>query len=134
MSRYGSLININPSALKKQGGKISGERKWEKEIEDKRKTFLIHSADPQLRPVAIIVFIHVVRTSVRTSVRPHFQKLAKKNIFPVKKTMFTTGETVGLAEWIIDDTCLVSIVEKRLILFFSAILTFFTNGDSRWEK
>ena len=22
--------------------------------------------------------------------------------------MFTTGETVGLAEWIIDDTCLVN--------------------------
>ena len=24
--------------------------------------------------------------------------------------MFATGETVGLAEWIIDDTCLVSII------------------------
>ena len=23
--------------------------------------------------------------------------------------MFTTGETVGLAEWIIDDTCLISL-------------------------
>ena len=24
--------------------------------------------------------------------------------------MFTTGETVGLAEWIIDDTCLVAFI------------------------
>ena len=24
------------------------------------------------------------------------------------KTMFATGEAVGLAEWIIDDTCLIS--------------------------
>ena len=24
--------------------------------------------------------------------------------------MFATGETVGLAEWIIDDTCLVTII------------------------
>ena len=57
---------------------------------------LIHSADPQSRPVWIIVFAHV-----RPSVRP-FQNLAKQNIFQAK-TMFTTGETVGLADWIIDD-------------------------------
>ena len=49
--------------------------------------FLIHSADPQSRPVVIIIFSHV-RPSVPT------------------KTMFTTGETVGMAEWIIDDICL----------------------------
>ena len=35
---------------------------------------------------------------------PTFQNLAKQN---KAKTMFATGETVGLAEWIIDDTCLV---------------------------
>ena len=51
------------------------------------------------RPVVIIVFAHVVRTYVR----PHF---SKQNKFQVK-TMFTTGEAVGLAEWILDDTCLV---------------------------
>ena len=33
-----------------------------------------------------------------------FQNLAKQS---KAKTMFATGETVGLAEWIIDDTCLV---------------------------
>ena len=28
--------------------------------------------------------------------------------------MFTTGETVGLAEWIIDDTCLVFFVTAKI--------------------
>ena len=56
----------------------------------------IHSANPQSRPVVIIVFAHVVRSSVR----PHFSKQ--------KKTMFATGETVGLSERIIDDTGLVN--------------------------
>ena len=37
----------------------------------------------------------------RPSVRPHF---SKQNKFQAK-TMFATGETVGLAEWIIDDKC-----------------------------
>ena len=37
---------------------------------------------------------------------PNFQNLAKQNKFQVK-TMFTIGQTVGLAEWIIDDTYLV---------------------------
>ena len=67
----------------------------------KHSDFLIHSAAPQSRPVVIIVFTHVVRTQV-----PTFQNLAKRYKFQVK-TMFITGEIVGLAEWIIDDTCLV---------------------------
>ena len=54
---------------------------------------MIHEADPQSRPVVIIVFAHVC---------PHF---SKQNKFQAK-TMFATGETVGLAEWIIDDTYL----------------------------
>ena len=62
---------------------------------------LIHSDDPQSRPEVIIVFAHVVRSSVCTCT---FQNLANRNKF---QAMFTTGETVGLAEWIIDDTCLV---------------------------
>ena len=41
-----------------------------------------------------------------SSVRLNFQNLGKPNKFQAK-TMFTTGETVGLAEWTIDDTCLV---------------------------
>ena len=48
--------------------------------------FLIHEADPQSRPVVIIVFAHVVR--------PH---LSKQNKYQAK-TMSATGETVRLAE------------------------------------
>ena len=64
---------------------------------------MIHSAHPQSLPVVIIVFAHVVRASVRL----HFEKFSKAKQIQAK-TMFTTGDTVGLAEWIIDDTCLVS--------------------------
>ena len=39
----------------------------------------------------------------RPSVHPHFLKQFKFQV----KTMFPTGKTVGLAQWIIDDTCLV---------------------------
>ena len=60
---------------------------------------LIHEANTQSRPVVIIVFAHVVRSSVR----PHFSK---------KKFQAETMFAVGLAEWIIDDTCLVLIILK----------------------
>ena len=60
---------------------------------------LIHSANPKSRPEGI-VFAYVVRLSVR----PHFTNLEKQN------TMFATGVTMGLAEWIIDDTYLVTFV------------------------
>ena len=40
------------------------------------------------------------------SLHPPFQNLAKQNKFQTK-IMFTTDETACLAEWIIDDTCLV---------------------------
>ena len=40
---------------------------------------------------------------IRLSIRPHF---SKQNKFQAK-TMFAIGETVALAEWIIDNTCLV---------------------------
>ena len=49
----------------------------------------------------MLSFIYVRRPYV-----PTFRNLAEQNKFQVK-TMFTTGEIVGLAEWIIDDTCLV---------------------------
>ena len=54
---------------------------------------------------------------------PTFQNLAKQN---KAKTLFATGETVGLAEWIIDDTCLVSfraddfLYEYKIELIFLA--------------
>ena len=55
------------------------------------------------RPVVIIVFPHVDRPSVRV----HFSKSSKTKHKIETKTMFTTGETVDLAEWIIDDTYVV---------------------------
>ena len=60
--------------------------------------FVIHMADPQLRPVVIIVFAHVARPYVR----PQFSKSSK--------TMLVTGDTVDMAEWIIDDPCLVFVI------------------------
>ena len=60
--------------------------------------------DPRGRPTVTVGSDHcIIVIIVRTSVRPHF---SKQNRFQAK-TMFTTGEIVGLAEWIIDDTCLV---------------------------
>ena len=53
---------------------------------------LIHSADPQSRPVVITIFTHVVRLSVCQSV-PTFQNLAKQNNFQVR-IVIATGHTV----------------------------------------
>ena len=60
---------------------------------------LIYSANPKSRLVGIIVFAHVVRPS------PRFKSRKTKQ----QKTMFATSLTMGLAEWIIDHTCLVNI-------------------------
>ena len=61
---------------------------------------LIHSADPQTPTSG-----HYFRTDfIRASV-PTFQNIAKQNKRRVQ-IMITTGGTVGLAEWIIDDACL----------------------------
>ena len=49
-----------------------------------------------LGPPTVTVLEHVVR--------PHFSESSKTKQV---KTMSATGVTVGLAEWIIDDTCLV---------------------------
>ena len=45
---------------------------------------------------------------------PTFHNLSKQNEV---KTMFATGETVGLAEWIIADTCLVFPYLQKGLLF-----------------
>ena len=63
---------------------------------------LIHEADPQSRPVMIIVIAHV-RPSVYPS--PLFKT---KQIS--SESNDATGETVGLAEWIMDNTCLVRLM------------------------
>ena len=67
---------------------------------------LIHSANPKSRPVGIIVFAHVVRPS------KHFKSIKTKQ----QKTMFATGVTMGLAEWIIDDTCLVCVIFEQIFI------------------
>ena len=63
---------------------------------------LIHLADPHSHPVMIIIFVHVVRPSVR-------KNLGEQNNFQVVKIVIATGETVGLAKWIFDDPCLVTL-------------------------
>ena len=70
-------------------------------IENMLSWFLIHLADPQSRPVVIIVFTLVVRPSV-----PTFQHLTKQHNFQMK-IVIATDRTVGLVERIIDDTYLV---------------------------
>ena len=68
--------------------------------------------DPLGQPTVTADRDHCFRTRrpfVRPSVRT-FQNLAKQNRV---KTMFATGETVSLAEWIIDDTCLICITNCK---------------------
>ena len=64
--------------------------------------------DPHGRPT---VTTPVHKWSLYTHVLsvPTFQNLAKQNKFQAK-TMCTMGETVRLAEWIIDDTCLLPFI------------------------
>ena len=64
---------------------------------------LIHTADPQARPVGIIVFAHIFSFCWYVHPSPLF-KIKRKQMF----------DTVGLAKWIIDDTCLVI----KYFLFF----------------
>ena len=61
--------------------------------------------DPRGRPTVMAGSDHFFRTwclSVLTSV-PTFQNFAKRNNFQVR-IVIATGGTVGLAEWIIDDS------------------------------
>ena len=51
----------------------------------------------------------------RPSVRP--SPLFKCRKTKQQKTMFATGVTMGLAEWIIDDTCLVFVIQWSLFSF-----------------
>ena len=87
--------------------------KWSRKINDNVISyhFSKYCIDPRGRPIVTAGRDHCfctcrphIRPSYRTSVRPHFSKQNKLQA----KTMFATGQTVGLAEWIIDDTCLVN--------------------------
>ena len=66
--------------------------------------------DPLVQPIVTAGMDHYFRTCFRPFIRPSvptFKNLAKQNKV---KTMFTSGETVGLGEWIIDDTFLVNLI------------------------
>ena len=81
---------------------------WRKE-RGYRVTFLKINFDPLGPPTVTAGRDHcfcICRPSVRIFV-PTFQNPAKQN---KAKTMFATGETVGLAQWIINDTCLVKVI------------------------
>ena len=62
--------------------------------------------DPLGRPTVPVVIIisHVVYVR---PFAPTFQNLAKQNNFQVRIVMIAIGGTLGMAEGIIDDTCLV---------------------------
>ena len=66
---------------------------------------LIHSANPKSRQLGIIVF---ARTCPSVCPSPLFKSSKKQ-----QKTMFATGVTMGLAEWIIDDTCFVHVMLRE---------------------
>ena len=102
-----SFFSILPDRIEKKGLESANDRnsKHKMNKQQKKSLTLIHSANPKSWPVGIIVFAHVVRTS---SVRP--SPLFKSRKTEQQKTMFATGVTMGLAEWIIDDTCLVVFV------------------------
>ena len=65
----------------------------------------LYSIDPRGRPTVMAGSDHWLFSHM-LSVRPQFSKQNKYQL----KVMFATGETVGLTEWITDDSCLVSIV------------------------
>ena len=69
--------------------------------------------DPLGRPAITGSSDHCFRTC--PSVCPYVRSNSSKTKQP--KTMITTGETVGLAAWIIDDTCLLFYVFMKKNLF-----------------
>ena len=44
--------------------------------------------------------------------------------------MFATGETVGLAEWIIDDNCLVLFFQGNLTLSLPPLMLMYVRSES----
>ena len=56
-------------------------------------------ADPQSRPVVITIFTHVLCPS------PLFQISPNEQISSESSDEIVTGVAMGLAKWIIDDTC-----------------------------
>ena len=82
------------------------------------KKYLDPVGQPKVTQVGIIVIAHVVLPYVRPSA------LFKSRKTKQQKTMFATGVTMGLAEWIIDDTCLVCLTFPKdyQLLWFVYVL------------
>ena len=77
--------------------------------------------DPLDQPKVTAGRDHCFRTCC-PSVRP--SPLFKSRKTKQQKTMFATGETLGLAEWILDDTCpVVLIVTESLVYHLFAFHT-----------
>ena len=90
--------------------------------------------DPLGQPTVTAGRDHCFRTCCPPSVRPHFLNLEKPN---KQKTMFATGVTMGLAEWIIDDTCPVFIIYNLNIFYHTSSFLFIIFGhpfyETRWR-
>ena len=89
-------------------------------------SLLIHSADPQSQPVVIIIFTHVVRTCLRAYAK---SSKTKNQIYQVRR-MCITGESVGIAERIIDDTCLVMLASPATSNLIKTPQNFFANAEA----
>ena len=111
------LVIISRGIVKVRTLEIASLENWRTFFE--KYYYYYWSTRPTTVPAGSDHYFHTecpfVRPFVRSSVRPHFLKSSKQN---KQKTMFATGETVGLAEWIIDETCLVIIITFLLFLFF----------------
>ena len=70
--------------------------------------------DPLGQPKVTVGRVHCFISDL-LSIRPHFSNLEKKT------KMFATGVTISLAEWIIDDTCLVYIIHLSSFILGFAI-------------
>ena len=69
--------------------------------------------DPRVRPQSRPVVITIFTQSVRPSVRPSVPKLQNQ-------ATITAGQDCGLAEWIIDDSCLVFLLGTKVVNIFLA--------------
>ena len=71
---------------------------------------------PQSRPVVITIFTQSVCQSIRTYVCPSVHPSVRPSVPKLQnQATITAGRDCGLAEWIIDDSCLVSFKVTLLI-------------------
>ena len=72
---------------------------------------------PQSRPVVITIFTQSVRPSIHTSICPSVLPSVRLSVSKLQnQATITAGRDCGLAEWIIDDSCLVSFISSVLLI------------------